>query len=100
MVVLHKDEDGSARGGIDPSTGGLGVRERDRAKVGKRNLTIVLDVIFDDPLCVLTAKRSVGSQVRGHRLAVSQIFDRGSARSRGGCIHSEFDDVSSRDSNA
>ena len=100
LVVLLNVGDSSARGGIGPSTGGLGVRKRDRAKVGKWNLTVALHVIFNDPLRILTAKRSVGSQTLRHCLGVGQVFDRGSARSRGGRSHSEFDDVSSRDSDA
>ena len=98
LAVLLNVGDVSARGGIGSITGGLGVRKRDHAKVGKWNLTIALHVIFNDPLCVLTAKRSVGSQTLRHRLGLGQIFDRSSTGSRGGRVHSEFDNVSSRDS--
>jgi hypothetical protein len=42
-------------------------------EVGKWNKTCADRVILDDPLCVLTAKRSVGSQKLRHRVAGGQI---------------------------
>jgi hypothetical protein len=69
----------------------------DRAEVGKWNKTCAGPAILDDPLRVLTAKRSIGSQKLRHRVAIGYIFDPDFAGSRGERVDTEADDVSSRD---
>lgn len=78
----------------------LGIRECDVSKVGKRNLTSVLQEILDNPLSVLLAKwalKTRKSKRVDDRLPSGQIIERGGTGDQGGGVHGHLDHIPGRD---
>lgn len=100
MIVLFNVDGSGAIRRVGPVTGRLGVRKGHRAKVGKGGKTPTLFEIFDNPLCVLLAKRESRIKTLGHRLSTGQILDCGVTRRRGRSCDGEFDNISTRDVDA
>ena len=84
FVSLLNIGDASTRGSISPSASCHGICKGNRAKISKWGKTADLHGILDDPLRVLTAKRSIRSQFLRRSLAFGQIIDCSDARIRGG----------------
>jgi hypothetical protein len=83
VVLLDVDDAGPIRR-VVPGPRGHGIRKGHRAKVGKRNeVAVTIFEIFNDPLCILPAKRISRGELRGPGLAIGEILDRGDTRRRG-----------------
>lgn len=101
-VLLNIHDLSSRRTNSLPVLDSLSIGEGDSSKVGERNESAVLLKVLDDPLGVGLAQSACSATREGvrHRLAGSEVVDRGGAGGGRCGVHGYFDHVSGGDGDA